>query len=87
MSQIADDVLKVDFDSARIVYNRFVSAMSFRPTIATVLSPDVLQLPSTPSLECDTASVVIDFGKTSRGWVDVGYLRSRGARQIRALDG
>ena len=26
---------------ARIVFNRFVSAISFKPTIATVLSPDV----------------------------------------------
>ena len=46
ISQISDDMLKVDFDSARIVYNRFVSALSFKPTIATVLSPDVFSVTS-----------------------------------------
>ena len=34
-------VLKTEFDSARILYNRFVSAIAQKPTIATVLSPDV----------------------------------------------
>ncbi len=34
-------LLKTEFDTARIIYNRFVSAISQKPTIATVLSPDV----------------------------------------------
>jgi len=40
--QIADDILKIDFDAARIVFNRFVSAISFKPTITTVVPPDVI---------------------------------------------
>jgi len=43
IAQISDDILKVDFDAARIIYNRFVSALSFRPTVATILSPDTLE--------------------------------------------
>jgi len=37
-------LLKTEFDSARILYNRFVSAIAQKPTIATVLSPDVSTL-------------------------------------------
>jgi F-type H+-transporting ATPase subunit gamma len=40
---IAEEVLKTEYDVARIVYNRFVSAISQKPTIATVLSPDALE--------------------------------------------
>lgn len=40
-SLIAEELLKTEFDSARIVYNRFVTAIAQKPTIATVLSPDV----------------------------------------------
>jgi F-type H+-transporting ATPase subunit gamma len=40
---IAEEILKTDYDVARIVYNRFVSAISQKPTIATVLSPDALE--------------------------------------------
>lgn len=43
MCQITDDILKVDFDAARILYNKFVSAMSFKPTMVTALSPDTLE--------------------------------------------
>jgi hypothetical protein len=28
----------------RVIYNKFVSAISYKPTIATVLSPDVSPL-------------------------------------------
>ncbi|PSC70627.1 ATP synthase subunit mitochondrial [Micractinium conductrix] len=42
-SAIAEELLKTEFDSARIIYNRFVSAISQKPTIATVLSPDALE--------------------------------------------
>lgn len=42
-SAIAEELLKTEFDSARIIYNRFVSAIAQKPTIATVLSPDALE--------------------------------------------
>lgn len=42
-SQIAEELLKTEFDTARIIYNRFVSAIAQKPTIATVLSPDALE--------------------------------------------
>lgn len=38
---ISEELLKTEYDALRIVYNRFGSAVSFKPTIATVLSPDV----------------------------------------------
>lgn len=45
---ISEELLKTEYDALRIVYNRFGSAVSFKPTIATVLSPDVsLTLPAT----------------------------------------
>lgn len=34
-------LLKTEYDTVRLLYNRFVSAISQKPTIATVLSPDV----------------------------------------------
>lgn len=40
---IADSVLATEFDVARLVYNRFSSAISYKPTLATVLSPDALE--------------------------------------------
>lgn len=40
---VADILLKTEFDAARLVFNRFVSAISFKPTIATVLSPAALE--------------------------------------------
>ncbi len=41
-------LLKTEYDTTRIVYNRFVSAISQKPTIATVLSPDVSMTPDLP---------------------------------------
>ena len=38
---LAEEVLKTEYDAARIIFNRFQSAIAFKPTIATVLSPDV----------------------------------------------
>ena len=38
---LAEEVLKTEYDAARIIFNRFVSAIAFKPTISTVLSPDV----------------------------------------------
>ncbi|CAD7699069.1 unnamed protein product [Ostreobium quekettii] len=43
ISQVADDILKTDFDAARIIFNRFVNSISFKPTIATILAPDSLE--------------------------------------------
>jgi len=40
---IADDLLKTEFDAARIIYNKFKSAISFQPTLATVLSAEVYE--------------------------------------------
>lgn len=43
MSALADDILKsVQFDALRIVFNKFGSVVSFVPTVATILSPEVL---------------------------------------------
>lgn len=41
-SAIAEEVLKTEYDKSQIVFNRFVSAVSFKPTIATVMSPAAL---------------------------------------------
>lgn len=39
---IADEILKnVEFDVIRMVYNKFSSVVSFQPSIATILSPEV----------------------------------------------
>jgi F-type H+-transporting ATPase subunit gamma len=40
---IAEEVLKTEYDVTRVIFNRFVSAISYKPTIATVLSPDALE--------------------------------------------
>ncbi|XP_042496767.1 ATP synthase subunit gamma, mitochondrial [Macadamia integrifolia] len=41
---LADDILKnVEYDALRIVFNKFQSVVSFMPTIATVLSPEVVE--------------------------------------------
>ena len=40
-SAVAEEVIKTDYDAARIIFNRFQSAIAFKPTIMTVLSPDV----------------------------------------------
>uniref|UniRef100_A0A452Y8H1 ATP synthase subunit gamma, mitochondrial n=1 Tax=Aegilops tauschii subsp. strangulata TaxID=200361 RepID=A0A452Y8H1_AEGTS len=39
---LADDILKnVEYDAIRVVFNKFQSVISFRPTLATILSPEV----------------------------------------------
>ncbi|XP_010258058.1 PREDICTED: ATP synthase subunit gamma, mitochondrial [Nelumbo nucifera] len=41
---LADDILKnVEYDALRIVFNKFHSVVSFVPTVATVLSPEVVE--------------------------------------------
>lgn len=43
VSVLADDILKnVEYDALRIVFNKFHSVVQFLPTVATVLSPEVL---------------------------------------------
>jgi F-type H+-transporting ATPase subunit gamma len=42
-SAVAEILLKTEYDAARIVFNRFVSAIAFKPTVATVLSPAALE--------------------------------------------
>ncbi|KAF3438069.1 hypothetical protein FNV43_RR20825 [Rhamnella rubrinervis] len=44
VSVLADDILKnVEFDALRIIFNKFQSVVSFIPTVATVLSPEVVE--------------------------------------------
>ncbi|CAI9111818.1 OLC1v1012141C1 [Oldenlandia corymbosa var. corymbosa] len=44
VSVLADDILKnVEFDALRIVFNKFQSVVSFIPTTATVLSPEIVE--------------------------------------------
>jgi hypothetical protein len=60
VSAISEELLKTEYDAVRIIYNRFYSAISFKPTIATVLrrAPSPLKLlamsqpvpPSSPEL-------------------------------------
>nr|ACU17752.1 unknown [Glycine max] len=41
---LADDILKnVEYDALRIVFNKFHSVVQFLPTVATVLSPEVIE--------------------------------------------
>lgn len=40
-SGVAEELMKTEYDVARLIYNRFRSAIAYKPTIATVLSPDV----------------------------------------------
>jgi F0F1-type ATP synthase gamma subunit len=40
---LADDILKnVEYDALRVIFNKFQSVISFKPTIATILSPEVI---------------------------------------------
>ncbi|KNA19314.1 hypothetical protein SOVF_062960 [Spinacia oleracea] len=44
VSALADDILKsVQFDALRIVFNKFGSVVSFVPTVATILSPEIVE--------------------------------------------
>ncbi|KAL6623049.1 hypothetical protein ACP70R_021482 [Stipagrostis hirtigluma subsp. patula] len=41
---LADDILKnVEFDALRVVFNKFHSVISFKPTMTTILSPEVME--------------------------------------------
>ncbi|KAL5990389.1 hypothetical protein ACLOJK_011289 [Asimina triloba] len=44
VSLLADEILKnIEYDALRIVFNKFHSVVSFIPTMATVLSPEVVE--------------------------------------------
>nr|CAB3496675.1 unnamed protein product [Digitaria exilis] len=41
---LADDILKnVEYDALRVVFNKFHSVISFKPTMVTILSPEVAE--------------------------------------------
>lgn len=40
-SLLAEEVLKSNPDAIRVIYNKFKTAISYKPTIATVLSAEV----------------------------------------------
>jgi F-type H+-transporting ATPase subunit gamma len=42
-SSVAEEVLKTEYDSVRLLYNSFKSAISFKPTVCTILSPETLE--------------------------------------------
>jgi F-type H+-transporting ATPase subunit gamma len=46
-SLIAEELLKTNPDVVRVVYNKFRSAISFKPTVATVLMPDYMDKQAT----------------------------------------
>lgn len=49
-SLIAEDLLKSNPDVVRVIFNKFRSAISFKPTIATVLLPEVRTCAPTNSI-------------------------------------
>lgn len=42
-SGVSEEILKTEYDSVRLLYTSFKSAISFKPTIATILSPETLE--------------------------------------------
>nr|BAU68121.1 mitochondrial ATP synthase gamma subunit [Ulva compressa] len=42
-SAVSEEILKTEYDSVRLMYTSFKSAISFKPTIATILSPETLE--------------------------------------------
>jgi len=50
VSLMADELLKHKADVTRVVFNQFKSAISFQPTVSTVMSAEVGSLPPLPSL-------------------------------------
>ncbi|KAK9868617.1 hypothetical protein WJX84_007088 [Apatococcus fuscideae] len=56
-SAVSEELLKTEYDAARILYNRFVSAIAFKPTLATVLSPDALERSAEAGGKIDTYEI------------------------------
>jgi hypothetical protein len=42
-SGISEEILKTEYDNVRLLYTSFKSAISFKPTIATIMSPETLE--------------------------------------------
>ncbi|KDD73453.1 ATP synthase [Helicosporidium sp. ATCC 50920] len=42
-SALADEIVGTEYDVARVIYNRFVSAINYKVTVATILSPNALE--------------------------------------------
>ena len=40
---VCETLLRTEYDAVRLVFNRFCSAISYKATVATVLSPDALE--------------------------------------------
>lgn len=66
VSVLADDILKnVEYDALRIVFNKFQSAVAFLPTVATVLSPEIVERESEAGGKLgDLDSYEIEGGET-----------------------
>ncbi|CAN6290229.1 unnamed protein product [Urochloa humidicola] len=63
---LADDILKnVEFDALRVIFNKFQSVMSFKPTMVTILSPEVAEKESEAGGKIgDLDSYEIEGGET-----------------------
>ncbi|KAL6645535.1 hypothetical protein ACP70R_017143 [Stipagrostis hirtigluma subsp. patula] len=66
IAMLADDILKiVEYDALRVIFNRFHSVVSFKPTVATILSPEVAEKESEAGGKVsDLASYEIEGGET-----------------------
>jgi len=56
-SMVAEKVLESGFEKAQIVFNQYKSAIAFKPTITTVLSPEALEKVGEEGLLIDTYEV------------------------------
>ncbi|CAK9148330.1 unnamed protein product [Ilex paraguariensis] len=91
VSVLADDILKnVEYDALRIVFNKFQSVVSFVPTVATLLSPEVVEREAESGgklVELD--SYEIEGGETKlcsmRLWRMLAVSKEQGAR-MSAMD-
>ncbi|BAF26253.1 ATP synthase subunit gamma, mitochondrial [Oryza sativa Japonica Group] len=62
---LADDILKnVEYDALRVVFNKFHSVISFKPTMTTILSPEVMEKESESGKVGDLDSYEIEGGET-----------------------
>jgi len=63
---LADDILKnVEYDALRVIFNKFHSVISFKPTIVTILSPEVAEKESEAGGKIgDLDSYEIEGGET-----------------------
>ncbi|OEL20439.1 ATP synthase subunit gamma, mitochondrial [Dichanthelium oligosanthes] len=63
---LADDILKnVEYDALRVIFNKFHSVISFKPTVVTILSPEVAEKESEAGGKIgDLDSYEIEGGET-----------------------